>query len=65
MADAEQTYREVMTKEPPAASTPFEVATREWRRAGCRHSLGSAARDAGPHLGAIEVNTTRRLEADR
>ena len=33
MADAEQTYREVMTKEPPSASTPFEVATREWRRA--------------------------------
>jgi 4-carboxymuconolactone decarboxylase len=40
MADADQTYREVMTKEPPEASTPFEVASRDfvfgqvWPRSG-------------------------------
>src|SRR5436305_1730340 len=27
---AEQTYREVMTKEAPAASTPFDVASRDF-----------------------------------
>jgi len=42
MGDAQQTYREVMTRQPTPATTPFEAATRDfvfgevWSRPGPR-----------------------------
>jgi 4-carboxymuconolactone decarboxylase len=60
MADAEQIYREVMTKEPPAPWTPFEFATRDfvfgqvWQRPGLTRrerriiTLAACAADDSP-----------------
>ena len=59
MADADQTYREVMTKEPPEASTPFEVASRELR---LRTGLAPfRAESKGSPLGDAHVRGRGRL----